>query len=393
MYWMNYFIASFNNTTKNMLLLYMFSLFYLYLFCFPLYSIEFFTKPVLFSFRLTGLFSKKYELSEEYYKYYQQFRSPLIKNSNTKPNLETFIEKNKGKYNLFVKNWHLINKTNKELQQQNSSLVLGLNEFMDSIDMESEPSDLMTNPIIDKKFRPSTYLKIFQSPFPYLETILNQNKQITYNWNDTGLLSPIKNQGRCGSCWAFASTTSLETFMRINGYNVSRLSEQELVDCSKENYGCDGGLMHLAFDYIIDNKGLVSHDNYPYKGKDQNCSNKQMTNVIGSNLKDYQFVIPNSVLDMKLSVIKTPVTIALDADNPFFRFYKSGVIDVPQNYSKSLNHAVLLVGFDYDEKGMYWIIQNSWGVKWGDHGFCKLRVQPNEGTLLCQQYGVYPNTL
>ena len=74
----------------------------------------------------------------------------------------------------------------------------------------------------------------------------------------------------------------------------------------------------------------------------------------------------------------------------FFRFYKEGVIDVPRNMSRELNHAVLLVGYDYDDNGMYWIIQNSWGKEWGDNGFCKLRARPDEGTLLCQIYGVYP---
>lgn len=91
-----------------------------------------------------------------------------------------------------------------------------------------------------------------------------------------------------------------------------------------------------------------------------------------------------------MSVKKNPVAIALDANNLFFRFYKEGVIDVPRNMSRELNHAVLLVGYDYDDKGMYWIIQNSWGKEWGDNGFCKLRARPDEGTLLCQIYGVYP---
>ena len=93
---------------------------------------------------------------------------------------------------------------------------------------------------------------------------------------------------------------------------------------------------------------------------------------------------------MKLSVLQNPVPIAVDANNIYFRFYKDGVIDVPMNVSKTLNHAVVLIGYDYDEKGEYWIIQNSWGKKWGIDGFCKIRIQPDEGTLLCQSYGVYP---
>ena len=93
---------------------------------------------------------------------------------------------------------------------------------------------------------------------------------------------------------------------------------------------------------------------------------------------------------MKNSLSYGPIAIALDANNIFFRFYKEGIIDIPRNYSKELNHAVVLAGYDYDKYGLYWIIQNSWGKDWGDNGFCKIRATPGEGILLCQKYGVYP---
>ena len=136
----------------------------------------------------------------------------------------------------------------------------------------------------------------------------------------------------------------------------------------------------------------VVNSDYEYEAKTQNCSTSLIAtkNVVGSNLTEYQFVIPNSVEDLKESVLKTPVAIAVDANNVYFRFYKEGVIEAPSNFSRSINHAVVLVGFDYDEDGMYWIIQNSWGKDWGDNGFCKIRVQEGSGNLLCQKYGVYP---
>tara|TARA_A200000159_G_scaffold164849_1_gene196744 strand:- start:3975 stop:4664 length:690 start_codon:yes stop_codon:yes gene_type:complete len=212
-----------------------------------------------------------------------------------------------------------------------------------------------------------------------------------FSWNDTNLLSPVKNQGQCGSCWAFATTNVVETFMRIHNYTVDRLSEQQLVDCSEEDYGCEGGFMHTALDYIIQNDGLLDNQIYPYRATTNNCSCiSKSNNVIGSNIKNYDFIIPNSIIDMKKNVMETPIAIAIDANNIYFRFYKNGVIDVPMNESNSINHAVVLVGFDHDEDGMYWIIQNSWGSDWGDQGFCKVRVQPGDGTLMSQIYGVYP---
>jgi C1A family cysteine protease len=344
--------------------------------------------------RKHNLHSDNYEFAKEYYDFYCKFRNPVIQSNGEKINYDNFVDKNKDKYVLFEKNWRSINQTNTELMLQNNSFRLELNKYADIVDFENKNNvGLMNNTIISNKFRPTAYLKVFQSPFPYIETIFNQNKKITYNWNDTGLLSPVKNQGSCGSCWAFSTVSALETFMRINGVRIDRLSEQELVDCSEENYGCEGGLMHLAFDYVIKKGGLLNYNVYPYNAINQQCFIEKNQKQYGSHLSDYQFTIPKSILDMKMNLIQTPITIALDADNIFFRFYKEGIIDIPSNVNSSMNHAVLLVGFDYDDEGMYWIIQNSWGSDWGDNGFCRIRAVPGEGVLLCQQYGVYPTKL
>lgn len=337
--------------------------------------------------------SNKYLFANEYIEFYNKFKKPFLLSNEGKESKEKFIEKNIEKYKMFEKNLKYINETNLILEEENNSFSLSINKYADSVDFDDNIAcDLMNTPI-DDKFRPQAYLKIFHTPYPYLETIFNQNIQLTYNWNNTDLLSEVKNQERCGSCWAFSTTNALETFMRINNYNITRLSEQELVDCSSENNGCDGGLMHLAFDYIKKNGGLSFYNKYPYVAKTQNCSSKGLPKAYGSHLSDYHFTIPKSLTDMKLNVIRTPICIALDANNIFFRFYKEGVIDINQNLNGTLNHAVLLVGFDYDEKGMYWVIQNSWGKDWGEQGFCKIRAIPGDGVLLCQLYGVYPTNI
>ena len=198
--------------------------------------------------------------------------------------------------------------------------------------------------------------------------------------------------------------------MRSQNYNITRLSEQELVDCSKENHGCNGGIMHKAFDFIINNKGLVSNEDYPYKaitkecniyncssnsidkcGLDHNNSDISSINKVnGSYLKEYEFSVPKSIIDRIISLQISPITIAIDASSIYFRYYKSGVIDININETQQLNHAVLLVGYGFDNSGLYWIIQNSWGTDWGDNGFCKIRVQDGEGILLSNIYGVYP---
>lgn len=336
------------------------------------------------------LMMNHYEHAEEYYDFYTKYKQPILTGNNHLVNYEEFAKHHNSSYYIFRKNLKLIKQTNDNLRNEQSDLLLGENQFMDIIDFDDETrkNSMLTNvrpPSLQRK----NFKKVITNPVQYLDILLRGNLP-RFSWNDTGLLSPVKNQESCGSCWAFSTTTSLETFMRKHNFSVERLSEQELVDCSKKNEGCNGGLMDLAYDYIIERGGLSSNENYPYMSKQNEFCLHNISRENGSNMSEYSYIIPESIADMKYSVLQNPVAIALDADNIYFRFYKDGVIDLPVNASRSLNHAVLLVGYDHDEKGMYWIIQNSWGTQWGDQGFCKLRVQPKEGTLLCQLYGLYP---
>lgn len=331
-----------------------------------------------------------YDKAKEYHDFYNKYKQPILTTHSNLINYEEFAKFHNNSYSIFRKNWNLIHNANYDLQQQNKNLVLGENEFMDIIDFDHDYNckNSMLHNVTQPLHNANNYKKMINKPVQYLQTIFKDSSR--FSWNDTGLLSPVKNQLSCGSCWAFSTTSSLETFMRKKNFTIDRLSEQELVDCSEKNQGCNGGLMNLAYDYIIERKGLTSDKNYPYKASHNKYCLRNITREIGSNITEYAYIIPESILDMKYSVMQNPVSIALDADNIFFRFYKQGVIDLPINISTTINHAVLLVGFDHDEEGMYWIIQNSWGEQWGDNGFCKIRVQPNEGTLLCQIYGVYP---
>lgn len=337
---------------------------------------------------------KIYKYGKEYFDFYNNFKEPLMSSFNENNiDYSKLIENNKNSYQIFERNYEYIINTNNILKQNNDSLTLGINQFADTIDFNDNVNNDLMKYTINKNTILSTYsdtyLKPFKDPFSYMNKLIKQ--ETTHNWNDTDFLSPVKNQKQCGSCWAFSTTSSIETFMRINNYTVDRLSEQELVDCSLQNNGCSGGIMHKAMDYVIEQNGLYSNEVYPYVGMDNNCTKLNETKVAGSNISSYDFIIPKSALDIMISVSKNPVAIGLDANNFYFRFYQNGVIDLPSNYSKTLNHAVLLVGYDFDEKGFYWIIQNSWGKSWGDNGFCKLRMKENDqGTLMCQLYGVYP---
>lgn len=347
--------------------------------------------PIVVKRHTTNHYAHKYE--NEYIDFYNRYKDPILCNNVDAQN--SLIEQNYESYKLFEKNYEYLEITNEILRSKNDSLVLGVNQFMDKVNFdENNNYDLMKYSIDQTNvfaYKPS-YFKPFRHPFAYMTGIMQQPNR--YSWNDTSFLSRVKNQQDCGSCWAFSTTSAIETFMRKNNYTVDRLSEQELVDCSIENSGCNGGIMHKAMDYIIANKGLYSDDDYRYNSRNNDCKILyNSSRVYGSNITQYEFIIPKSPQDIMISLTKSPMAIGLDANNFYFRFYQSGVIDVPSNFSKAMNHAVLLVGYDKDDKGYYWIIQNSWGKSWGEDGFCKIRMKndlDNQGTLLCQTYGVYP---
>lgn len=399
-------------------------------------SLSFMTPPT--NKNKFNLFMKdEYSLAKEYYEYKTKqlsvsntFFFENINQPNELANVDyvEFAKNYENNYRIFSKNWFIV----KEHNNNNKNLNLELNKFADNIDFNSTslPNDLINFPK-DKIIKKNTWYKnfFFSTKTKIKNVFSNDPKKI--DWREHGILTPIKDQKSCGSCWAFSSTSALEAFLKKNKVKVERLSEQELVDCSSENNGCNGGLMDLAFDYIIENNGLHTDRNYPYNAKNNKCmknckvkdeslsctchhdedncqihseseseitysSNRNCTSddkLQGSGDFYYRFTTPYSIDSLKESVKSTPVSIAINANTPLFRFYSNGIVEDPEDgRPDEINHAVLLVGFDYDDKGLYWIIQNSWGKDWGDNGFIKVRGKDGSGVLSCQLYGVYPNT-
>jgi cathepsin H len=195
------------------------------------------------------------------------------------------------------------------------------------------------------------------------------------DWRTKGAVGPVKDQGACGSCWAFSAIASLEGAHALSANKYTSLSEQQLVDCSGAfgNMGCNGGLMDQAFTYLLNaTKGDDTEVAYPYKGVDGSCA--YLATAIGSTIKSFVDIKAQDEASL-LQAVSTagPVSIAIQAASDFM-FYDSGVYDSTQCSSspQTLNHGVAAVGYGVDGSAPFWIVRNSWGANWGEAGYIRM---------------------
>jgi hypothetical protein len=264
---------------------------------------------------------------------------------------------------IFAQNYNLISR------QSNNGLVLGINKFADY--SESEYKNMLGYLPLPEDEDLSKY-KWHVPSFAVKDTV---------DWRKEGKVTPIKNQKACGSCWAFSANAYLESAELIfkKGSKDIDISEQQLVECSYWDYGtfgCNGGNYVTAWNYAH-YKPLTIGSNYPYTASDEKECNKGKEAEGKYGVKDGVLVQQGSTAALVEALNRSPISVCIKAEEGNFRFYESGVIR--EDCGNEVDHAVLAVGYGED----YFIIKNSWGADWGDHGYAKIGFGKDESNGIC----------
>lgn len=209
---------------------------------------------------------------------------------------------------------------------------------------------------------------------PFLDGKLDSS----LNWVARGAVNPIKNQGSCGSCWAFSTACTLEGTGFVSTGTLVSVSEQNIVDCDGSDDGCNGGLPSSALQWSHRNGGVASESAYPYTARDGSCR-RGVAKIIHN--AGYQRISENENQIAQALAKYGPLSIAVDANG--FNGYHGGVLQNPSCSSTGLNHAINIVGYGSSPQ-QYWMVRNSWGTSWGEHGYIRM-ARGNCQCGLCRQ--------
>lgn len=287
---------------------------------------------------------------------------------------QKWMEKFNKKYTVDEKDdrFYIFKENIKRIQARNIETDGIMTKFMD-----------MTPAEFKKRFLSSKRPKVFDS-MPRMTS--EEMKQIlggkivasqNVDWRTKGVVTRVKDQGYCGSCWAFSASGNVESQWALANHTLVELSEQQLVDCARDgcdpddptecNEGCDGGLMDWTWPWIIKNGGMWTEKSYPYYARDRKCDKTK--GVVGAKISSWKLLSSNETEIAAWVAEKGPVSIGINADG--LQFYHSGIY-MARDCTSQMDHGVLIVGMGVQGSTEYWIVKNSWASDWGEQGYFRI---------------------
>nr|ABQ10191.1 actinidin Act1c [Actinidia eriantha] len=288
-------------------------------------------------------------------------------NDEVKAMYESWLIKHGKSYNSLgerERRFEIFKETLRFIDEHNAdtsrSYKVGLNQFADLTNEEFRSTYLGFT-------RGSNKTKVSNRYEPRVGQVLPDY----VDWRSEGAVVDIKNQGQCGSCWAFSAIAAVEGINKIVTGNLISLSEQELVDCGRtqSTKGCDGGYMTDGFEFIINNGGINTEENYPYTAQEGQCD-LNLQNEKYVTIDNYENVPYYNEWALQTAVAYQPVSVALESAGDAFQHYSSGIFTGP--CGTATDHAVTIVGYGTEGGIDYWIVKNSWDTTWGEEGYMRI---------------------
>lgn len=293
----------------------------------------------------------------------------------------------KMRFEIFKENLKYVMEKNAKRKSSRSAQKVGLNKFAD---------------LSNEEFR-KTYLSKVKKPVEKKSTekelrggkVQTCSGPTSFDWRNYGVVTGIKDQGLCGSCWAFSTTGAIEGINALETGNLIPLSEQELVDCDTTDDGCDGGYMDYAFEWIINNGGIDTEYDYPYTsvdGVDGTCNVTKEETMKAVSIDGYTDV-EESDSALFCAVLQQPISAGMDGGAYDFQLYTSGIYDGScSSNPNDIDHAVLIIGYGSEDGEDYWICKNSWGTSWGIEGYFYIKRDTSStyGTCAINAMASYP---